>query len=142
MARLPDIPVRERPAPANALPVLHEIRHALARLVATGEATTLDLMAMPFGPADEALLRDTLGRGEVSARVEALGPTQIWETGYPGVWMLDYANPAGERIAFQIQVTELPDMLRADRAEMAAAVERLGLALDRLRPTGAPALTG
>ena len=33
-------------------PVLHEIRHALSRLVETGEPTRIDLSAMPYGPGD------------------------------------------------------------------------------------------
>ena len=35
----------------NLLPLLHEIRHSVRRLLETGEPTTLDLNAIHFGPA-------------------------------------------------------------------------------------------
>jgi hydrogenase-1 operon protein HyaF len=127
MAKLEDIPVRQIGAGMrhNALPILHEIRHALTRLAETGETTSIDLRAIPFGPGDEERLLQTLGEGEVRAQVEALGTTRIWESGYAGVWVVDYYNTEGERIAFQIEVTDLPQILRSDREDIARAAAAL-----------------
>jgi hydrogenase-1 operon protein HyaF len=131
MAELTDIPIRiEQPDAeprqfGNALPILHQIRHALLRLAEQGEPTRIDLAAMPFGPGDEERLMSTLGRGEVEATVEALGPTRIWETRFPGVWVLDYANVEGERIALQIEIDEVPQMLRTATADIAEALAAL-----------------
>jgi len=131
MTELADIPIRlEQPASeprqfGNALPVLHEIRHAVARLAAHGEATRIDLAAMPFGPGDEDRLMTVLGHGEVEASVDALGPTRVWETRFPGVWVLDYANVDGERIALQIEVDEIPRLLRTDQADIRDALTAL-----------------
>jgi hypothetical protein len=44
----------------NALPILNEIRHALDRLLESGETTVIDLGALPMGPQDEA--GETLAR--------------------------------------------------------------------------------
>jgi hydrogenase-1 operon protein HyaF len=135
MVELGDIPIRivqPEAAPrqfGNALPILNEIRHALARLAEQGEPTRIDLAAMPFGPGDEERLMTLLGRGEVEAKVEALGPTQIWETRFPGVWVLDYANADGERIALQIEVDEVPQMLRAQRDDIQDSLAALDAAL-------------
>jgi hypothetical protein len=38
---------------------------------------------------------------------------------------LDYYNTEGERIAFQIEVTELPQILRSDREDIARAAAAL-----------------
>jgi hydrogenase-1 operon protein HyaF len=136
MRPLAEIPVRvEAPATApqqfgNAVPVLNEIRHALQRLREQGEPTRIDLAAMPFGPGDEERLMATLGRGEVEAQIEALGPTRIWETRFAGVWILDYANVEGERVAFQIEIDEVPQILRAQATDIADALSTLTAELD------------
>ncbi len=129
MPTLDQIPVRAGSKASgsrhNALPILHEIRHAMERLASTGEPTILDLRSIPFSPGDQERLLGALGQGEVRATVDALGPTQVWETAYAGVWVLDYYSPEGERIAFQIEVTELPQLLRADRQDINMAAQRL-----------------
>jgi hydrogenase-1 operon protein HyaF len=128
-----DIPIRIEPAaikPAefgNALPILNEIRHALQRLAERAEPTRIDLAAIPFGPGDEDRLLALLGRGEVEATINALGPTRLWETRFPGVWVVDYANADGQRLALQIEVDEVPHMLRTQRLDITdslAALER------------------
>lgn len=135
MAELTDIPIRiEQPDAepqqfGNALPILNEIRHALARLAEQAEPTRIDLAAMPFGPGDEDRLMALLGRGEVEASVDALGPTRVWETRFPGVWVLDYANVDGERIALQIEVDEVPQMLRTQRADITDSLAALDATL-------------
>ena len=76
----------------NALPILHEVRHALERLATTGAPGIIDLRAIPFGPGDEARLLARLGRGEVEAVINALGETRIWESAIPAVWVIDHYN--------------------------------------------------
>jgi len=113
----------------NALPVLHEVRHALRRLVEAGESTTIDLHSMPFGPGDEEDLLAGLGTGEVAAQLAALGESRITETIYPGVWIVDHYNTHGQRIAFQIEVTPVPSVLVAHADDMADGLQRLEAAL-------------
>ena len=119
----------------NATPVLHEILHALKRLQQQGQTTTIDLLAMPFGPGDEDQLRLTLGRGEVMARLDALGRSEIWETGFPGVWILEHDNSAGERIAWQVEITHIPAILQTPVEDLAESIDRLRGQLE------APAIT-
>ncbi|MFP4061771.1 MAG: hydrogenase expression/formation C-terminal domain-containing protein [Halochromatium sp.] len=135
MAEFADIPIRIAQPDAgsqqfgNAVPILHEIRHALERLAEQGEPTRIDLAAMPFGPGDEERLMTLLGQGEVEAKVDALGPTRVWETRFAGVWVLDYANVDGERIALQIEVDEIPRLLRTQRADIIDSLAALDAAL-------------
>lgn len=136
MSTLSDIPVRVEQSPppprdfGNAVPILGEVRHALARLAETGEATCIDLAAMPFGPGDEDRLLELLGRGEVQATVDALGPTRIWETRFPGVWLVDYANTDDQRLALQIEVDEVPRLLRAQRPDLTDSLRALDARLE------------
>jgi len=109
----------------NAMPLLHEIRHALDKLAGSGEATVIDLSAIPFGPGDKEQLFTTLGEGEVQASVHALGDTQVNETRYPGVWLVRHLSPHGNELTVHVEVARLPSILatpQQDVAESAAAL--------------------
>ena len=116
------------PAPmAQAL--LAEIADHLARLFETGEAAAIDLRSLPLSPADHAALDAALGEGEVRATVQAGGRSEIAETRYPGVWRVEHRAAGGETLLAQILVTPVPDLLRADPADIADGAERLRAAL-------------
>lgn len=109
----------------NSLPLLHEITHALRRLQLEQTATTIDLSAIPFGPGDERRLLDFLGRGEVSAKLEAMGDSNIWESSYAGVWIIEHRSVSGERIAFQIEIAKLPRILSAQSEDIRESLSLL-----------------
>lgn len=114
----------------NTLPLLNEVRHALKRLIRTGESTIIDLRAIPFGPGDEDHLLELLGEGEVTATLDSLGKTTIKESRFSGVWIVDHYNNEAERIAFQIEVIDIPELLRAQADDMSLSLEKLGTMLD------------
>ena len=120
----------------NALPILHEIRHGLERLAASGEPTVIDLRAIPFGPGDEARLLERLGRGEVEANIHALGETLIRETAIPAVWLLDFLNAEGERIALHLEIARVPGLLLTQPEDLAEAPARLDQILKGLTAAG------
>ena len=120
----------------NALPILHEIRHGLERLAASGEPTVIDLRAIPFGPGDEARLLERLGRGEVEASIHALGETLIRETAIPAVWLLDFLNAEGERIALHLEIARVPGLLLTQPEDLAEAPARLDQILKGLTAAG------
>jgi hydrogenase-1 operon protein HyaF len=109
----------------NALPILHEVRHALERLIATGEETRIDLNAIPFGPGDLARVEALLGRGEVSATIDALGPTPVRETAIPGVWIVDYRNSEDQRLSLHLEITRVPQILCTQSEDLATALTTL-----------------
>lgn len=135
MASIGDIPIRVEGTPAapveygNALPVLSQVRHALARLVDDGEPTQIDLGAMPFGPGDEDRLMALLGRGEVTASVDALGVTRIRETAYSGVWVVEYLNGDDQRVALHLEIDTVPRLLRSPPEDLSDALAALNAQL-------------
>ena len=147
MSGLPSIPVQvETPAGGgachgNVLAILHEVRHALERLISTGEATRIDLHALPFGAGDEAWLTALLGTGEVRATIEALGPTSVQETAIPGVWLVDYHNAEGQRLALHLEITCIPGILRTQCRELDTAVAALEARLSTATPGGSHPLS-
>jgi hydrogenase-1 operon protein HyaF len=109
--------------------VLHQIRHALAHLIHTGEPDCIDLAALPFGSGDQQQLLAALGEGEVRASVDALGETRIRETRYSGVWLVDYRNSEDERIGLHIEVALVPRLLQAQPESLPLALDMLTTAL-------------
>jgi hydrogenase-1 operon protein HyaF len=109
----------------NVKPLLHEIRHALTALLQDGEQTVIDLRSIPLAPGEEQHLLDELGQGEVYARFNALGPTEIVETRYPGVWVVAHYNNADEVIGKFVEVCDIPDLLRSQQDDIQQGLEQL-----------------
>lgn len=117
----------------NALPLLHEIRHALARLIEEGETTVIDLQSLPMGPGDLRRLLDALGEGEVKAELEALGKTVIRESRYSGVWIIEHLSGSGGVASRFIEVTWVPSILQAQVEDVQKGLTELA---DALAPAG------
>ena len=115
----------------NTIPLLHEIKHALTQLAEQGKTTTLDLKAIPFGPGDEERLLLVLGNGEVDATLDALGESRIRESAYPGVWIIEHRNTEGERIALQIEITQMPEILKTQQTDLEESIARLESTLEQ-----------
>jgi len=109
----------------NAHPVLREVETALRALLDTGRQTTIDLGAIPFGPGDERLLDEVLGPGEVRATIDALGHSQVTETGIPGVWRIDHFDQQGETLSRFIEVTFFPEILKTQLEDAETGLARL-----------------
>ena len=122
----------------NVEPLLHEIRHALQELVDSGKTGIIDLRSIPLAPGEEDKIVATLGQGEVQARIDALGPSEINETRYAGVWLVTHYNDDGDIIGRFIEITAMPEILRSQSEDIRQACIRLG---DHLQPTGHGSIT-
>lgn len=109
----------------QVLAIANEIAAHLTRLATDGETARIDLRSLPMAPGDYQALRDLLGTGEVSARLDALGPSDIAETAVPGVWWLVHRNDGGEVIADLIEITACPDILKTQEEDLRDGPERL-----------------
>jgi hydrogenase-1 operon protein HyaF len=109
----------------NVKPLLHEIRHALDALLDSGARSVIDLRSMPLAPGEEQQLLEELGRGEVNARLHALGPSEIIETRYPGVWLVVHYNNADEVIGKFIEICDVPEVLRSQQEDIREGLELL-----------------
>lgn len=118
-------PVCSKAGTGNVEPLLHEIRHALKRLARGKDGTVIDLQRIPLAPGEDERIEETLGTGEVRAEVDALGPTVIQETSYPGVWLITHKNTDGVTVARFIEVTCIPELLRSQQADIDAGIDRL-----------------
>lgn len=113
------------PFHGNVRPILNEVMHAIDRLIETGEATTIDLAGLPFGPGELEYLEATLGTGELAATLDALGTSRIRETAYPGVWWLEHRNAFDEVVGRYLEITRTPEILSSQDADILAGRARL-----------------
>lgn len=106
--------------------LIQEIAVAVDRLLNRGEGTVIDLRALSFlTDEDREELHALLGEGEVAATVEAVGPTEVVETAYPGVWWVTYWNSDGEVLAERIEIARTPDILATQETDMRDGLGRL-----------------
>jgi len=117
----------------NLLPLLHEVRHALARLLEQGEATTIDLRSLPFGPGEEERLEQALGEGEIAVTLNALGPSTITETSIAGVWLVTHRNHNDEVLGKFIEITRIPSILQSQDEDIRDGLDALTTQLDEGR---------
>ncbi len=119
------ISIRAEYETGNVKPLLHEIRHALERLLKGEDGTIIDMRALPLAPGEEKRIEEALGEGEVRAELNALGPSVILETSYPGVWLVTHRNTEGEIIGRQIEVTFIPSLLESQPEDIRAGLAGL-----------------
>ena len=110
-----------------------EIAERLAGFATSGEKSVIDLRSLPLTPTDLKELESLLGRGEVEAELNVAGRSEIWETGYSGVWWVRHYGD-GDKIASQnIEIT-CPKILAADVEDIAAAANRIAETLAENTP--------
>ena len=109
----------------NVLPLLHEIRHALQRLTEGREGAVIDLSSLPLAPGEETRIEEALGVGEVSIEIDALGPSTIRESSYPGVWLVTHRNTEHEVVARFIEIARIPQLVMAQADDIKAGLGEL-----------------
>ena len=109
----------------NARPILFEVRHALEELLDSGETAIIDLRSIPLAPGEEETIINTLGQGEVHASLDALGPSEIYETRYAGVWLITHYNEEQAVVSRFIEITKLPDILKSQQEDISDALIEL-----------------
>ena len=101
-----------RPIPSmNVEPILHEVHHALEKLLATGESSMIDLRAMPLAPGEADEIQERLGAGEAVIHLDALGPSTLTETRYPGVWWVEHRNSDDAVMGLYIEIAHVPSIV-------------------------------
>jgi len=109
----------------NVRALLAEIAALLQKLIDRGETGVIDLKSLPFAPGEYEQLRETLGQGELTARLEAIGTSEIVETRFPGVWWITHYNVEGDIVADLIEVTFAPEILKSQAEDVQDGLERL-----------------
>ena len=99
--------------------LLQEIAERLAAFANAGEASAIDLRSLPMAPSDRDELEERLGHGDVSAMLDVAGRSEVWETGYAGVWWVRHFGAGDAVAAERIEITAVPEILVAHSADIA-----------------------
>lgn len=91
--------------------LLTELLELLQRLIESDEPGHIDLLAMELGEDDYALLRQTLGEGEILAQVSNFGRVSVMESGYPGIWWVTHLDEEGQVLSDFLEVSYCPEVL-------------------------------
>ena len=67
------------------------------------------------------------------AKLNALGPSEIYETRFAGVWLVTHYNEDKEVIGRFIEITRIPDILRSQPEDIGIALAMLEQELDAAR---------
>lgn len=113
----------------SAQAIFSEIAAFASHFSATGEEASIDLRCLKAMPEERKILENLLGRGEVSAVVEALGRSEIRETAIPCVWWVRHRDDEDEIVSELIEIAEIPEMLMGDRKAVACGLEALRVAM-------------
>lgn len=127
MSKLDEISVSVEPAgsPSQVRAILTELQTKLESLAKQGITDSLDLRSLPMFPGDYELLKETLGYGEIHVSIDAMGPTEIYETAFPGIWWISHFNSVDENIAEFIEITTLPAILKTAEEDLQQANQQL-----------------
>ena len=109
----------------NVLPLLHQIKHALDNLLDNNINEVIDLRSIPLAPGEEDNLLKILGEGEVKAKLNALGPSEIFETQFNGVWLITHYNDENEIVSRHIEITYMPEILLSQKEDIRSANQKL-----------------
>lgn len=111
----------------NAHPLLRELAEQVKRLLESGEASAIDLSALPLTPADLDWLRAQLGQGEIAVTLQANGESTLNETACPGIWWVTHHNAQGAVTAQFLEVAFVPELVKAHPQDVALGLETLEL---------------
>ena len=143
MNRLATMPLKVVPSvrndndPSRCLAVLHQIETMLATLAQWGQTDTIDVRRLPLDEREYHELKETLGTGELSAEVNALGRTRVRETAVSGVWWVTHYGRDDHVVAELIEVTEFPELLSVHKDDLRAGMRLLRTRADHLRESRA-----
>lgn len=112
--------------------LMAEIARHLEALAKDGTVAAIDLRSLPLSSEDRARLDAALGRGEVSATVQAAGDSEIHETGFSGVWWVRHFGAGRALLTERIEIAPLPELLAAAPEDIAAAATRLAATVETL----------
>ncbi|MDR9435794.1 MAG: hydrogenase expression/formation C-terminal domain-containing protein [Thiohalophilus sp.] len=127
MSKLDEISVSIEPpaSPSQVRAILTELQTKLDSLAKQGITDSVDLRSLPMFPGDYELLKETLGYGEIHISIDAMGPTEIYETAFPGIWWITHSNSDDENIAEFIEITTLPAILKTADGDLQHASQQL-----------------
>ncbi|MEG3640839.1 hydrogenase expression/formation C-terminal domain-containing protein [Magnetococcus sp. PR-3] len=102
--------------------VLRLMADGLKRLAEEGVPSVIDLEREPLDGCMTKQLLLLLGKGEVSARLDATGESLIEETSIAGVWLVTHHSADGKGGARLLEVTRIPEIMLTPQEDLSSGL--------------------
>ncbi|MEX3954249.1 hydrogenase expression/formation protein [Paraburkholderia sp. EG287B] len=109
----------------NAPSILSEVRDSVARWRAGDAPHIVNLTLLPLSPGDQRLIDAVLGEGAVQILSRGYGKCRVCSTAIANCWRVAYFNSQDMLILNTIEITDLPEVVRAAPEDLADSRERL-----------------
>lgn len=119
------VPVPPGAEVMNAPAVLTELEYRQRMFDATAPAHVTNLSLLPFTPADHDWLGASLGRGPLTVLSRGYGNCRLAACALPNLWRVQYFNSMDTLILDTVELTALPEIVRAAPEDLADSRERL-----------------
>lgn len=119
------LPALLPPGVMNAPSILSEVRDHVARWRAGDAPHVLNLTLLPLSPGDEQMIDAVLGEGAVQVLSRGYGNCRVGSTAIANCWRVAYFNSQDTLILNTIEITDLPEVVRAAPEDLADSRERL-----------------
>lgn len=93
--------------------VLNEVIEHLDTFATTGKPHVIDLTSLPMNTSDKQALEKALGHGEVQVTLTTLGESQVYETGYSGIWWIKHYTADQILLSELLEITNIPDIIKS-----------------------------
>ncbi|NUY05730.1 hydrogenase expression/formation protein [Paraburkholderia sp. JPY169] len=114
----------------NAPSILSEVRDSAARWRAGHAPHIVNLTLLPLSPGDQQLIDAVLGEGAVQILSRGYGNCRVGSTAIANCWRVAYFNSQDMLILNTIEITDLPEVVRAAPEDLADSRERLTQLID------------
>jgi hydrogenase-1 operon protein HyaF len=109
----------------NGPALVEELRHWAGKGTMGRAVHVLNLTLLPLTPADLQMLNDWLGPPMVAIAIRSYGQCRVASTRLRDVWRVQYFNSMDALILDTIEVTRLPEVVRAAPEDLALTRSRL-----------------
>lgn len=109
----------------NAPPLLAEINEHILKVEAGEQAHVINLSLLPHTEQDLALLDRLLGAGSLIVLSRGYGNCRVSSTGTRNVWWARFYNSQDALILNTVEVTAIPEVIRAAPEDIADSASRL-----------------
>jgi hydrogenase-1 operon protein HyaF len=109
----------------NALPILVELESGCEEYLQSGKPHVINLTLLPLSDADLVFLDEHLGRGPIDTLSRAYGKCQVISTCVPNVWWVRFYNSMSTLILNNLEVIDVPAVIRAAPEDLADSAQRL-----------------
>lgn len=126
-----DIPLEiAEPTSGMAQAILTELYDHLSGLASSGTRHVIDLTSLPMSETDKRELESLLGRGEVSVTLKTIGDSEIFETGYCGIWWIKHYTADKKLISELLEITTVPEIIKSHPDDIKKSVDELMKLID------------